>query len=324
MNLDEAMENQKISFVIPCYNTTYAIRSVLEEIAVSMEKLKKKGYSYEVILVNDSSPNPGTLSLLKEVVDKSSADITLVNLAMNVGQPNAILAGCRVATGDYIMTSDDDGQTPMDQVEQFVAAMEKGYDVVCAKYTKRTQKSVVRKLGSKLNNMMSSMLIRRPEGVEMTTIFLAKRFVVDEITKYDQPYAYLSGLILRTTQNIANVEIEQRKRIEGTSGYSFKKLLRLWLNGATAFSIVPLRIADGIGVGVALAGFVMAVVTVIRKILFVDYQPGWSSIISVLLILFGINLLVLGMIGDFIGRIYLSINKTPQSVVREIYKNKGK
>lgn len=321
MNL-ESQKMKMISFVIPCYNTTTAIYKVLNEISDTMKLLQKKGYTYEVILVNDASPDCNTLPLLKEIVENSNCNMTLVDLAQNTGQPNAILAGCRLAVGEYVMTSDDDGQTPMDKLNEFVNKIEDGYDVVCARYSSRPNKSLMRKIGTKVNEKMSKILIKRPYGIELSTIFLARRFVIDEIIKYDQPYAYLSGLILRVTQKVANVNVKQRPRLEGTSGYTIKKLILLWLNGATAFSIIPLRVADGVGVIVAIMGFLMAIYTVIRKLLFVDFQPGWSSIIAIMLILFGVNLLVLGMVGEYVGRIYLSINKTPQSVIRSVHRSK--
>ncbi len=315
--------DMKISFVIPCYNTTDVIYRVLEEISSEMEK--RKEYGYEIILVNDASPDKSTLTRLQKVVDDNTEkEIILVDLARNSGQPNAILAGCRCASGDYVMTSDDDGQTPMDQTGKFIDTIGEGYDVVCAKYTKRPQKSVIRRIGSKINQKMANMLIPRPDHIEMSTIFLAKKFVVDEIIKYDQPYAYISGLILRVTKNIGNVDVEQRERDEGSSGYTLSKLIRLWINGATAFSIKPLRIADGVGMTVAMIGFVTALVTIIKKLLFVNFQAGWSSLVSIMLILFGINLLVLGIAGEYIGRMYLCINKTPQAVIRSVYRKNTK
>lgn len=315
------MERKKISFVIPCYNTTEAIESVISEISQSMTSLQE--YEYEIILVNDGSPDRRTLPYLKEVTSRRKEKILLVDLAKNSGQPNAILTGMRFGNGDLFMTADDDGQTSMNYIPEFIKGIEEGKDVVCARYTSRPQKSVIRRMGTIVNNKMAKALIPRPEGIEMTTIFMAKRFVVDELIKYDQPFAYISGLILRITQNIGNVAVEQRQRQSGGSGYTLVKLIRLWANGATAFSIKPLRIADGVGVSVALIGFLMALVTIVQKLLFVNYQAGWSSIVSILLILFGINLLVLGIMGEYIGRIYISVNKAPQSVVRCLYIGNG-
>lgn len=309
----------KISFVIPCYNTTIAIKDVLKEIESSMEKRKED--CYEVILVNDCSPKPDTMKILLDVVDEKNY-VKLIDLSKNSGQPNAILAGCRYASGDYIMTSDDDGQTQLDKLDEFIKAIESGYDVVCAKYTSRIQKSLFRRFGSFVNRKMADWLIERPKDIYMSTIFMAKRFVVEEMIRYDQPYAYISGLILRITQNVGNVEMKQRDRAEGESGYTLKKLLALWLNGFTAFSIKPLRVADFIGGVIAFFGTIVAIITIIRKLLDSSIQAGWSSVIAVLLITSGLHLLLLGIVGEYVGRCYMCINKTPQYVVKKVYQKK--
>lgn len=309
--------NQKISFIIPCYNTTDTIFHVVDEIKYSMEKCKS--YTYEIILVNDASPNIEVRDRLTKLIDTREEQIMLVDLAKNSGQPNAIMTGMHYGDGDLFMTADDDGQTPMLFIHKFIEEIETGKDVVCAKYTKRPQKSIIRRMGTNINNIMAKSLIKRPQGIEMTTIFMARRFVVEEMIKYDQPFAYLSGLLLRITHNIGNVEVEQRERELGTTGYSIRKLVRLWINGATSFSVKPLRIADGVGMITAFIGFILAVTIVIKKIMYTDFQAGWSSLISVILILSGMLFLILGVMGEYIGRIYMVLNKTPQSVVRSVY-----
>lgn len=309
----------KISFVIPCYNTGKIIYEIIDEIEQYM-KNRSDGF-YEIILVNDASPLKETLDILKDVVNKRK-NIILVDLVKNSGQPNAIIAGCRIASGDYIMTSDDDGQTPLSALDSFFEKLNEGYDVVCARYTVRERKSVFRAFGSIINKKMSDFLIPRPDNLYMSTIFLARKYVIDEVIKYDQPYAYISGLLLRVTQNIANVDVKQKKRNEGKSGYTVKKLVSLWLNGFTAFSIKPLRLADIIGGIFALSGMVMAIVTVIRRIMYNDIIQGWSSLMAMMLVSSGLTLVVLGIIGEYIGRIYMCINKTPQSVIKAIYKSK--
>lgn len=319
MSLNKSAK-MKISFVIPCYNTGEVINEIINEIKVAVEK--ELMLQYEIILVNDCSPKKGTIDILRNAVNRNE-HIILLDLAKNVGQPNAILAGCRMATGDFIMTSDDDGQTSLDKIGEFLSKLNDGYDVVCARYTARTQKSLMRRIGSMINRQMSKTLIPRPEGIYLSTIFMAKKYVVDEIIKYDQPYSYLSGLILRVTQNIGNVDMEQKDRQEGESGYTFRKLISLWLNGFTAFSIKPLRIVDFIGMAFAIGGFLLALVTIIRKLCFVDFAAGWSSTISILLVVSGLILVALGIMGEYIGRIYMCVNKTPQSVVKDVYISKN-
>lgn len=304
----------KISFVIPCYNSEKNIKKVIEEIENAM--LPRAEIGYEIILVNDCSKDH-TAELIKELA-KTNHHILAIDLAKNVGQPNALLAGLNYVTGDYIMTSDDDGQTPVGRVFDFLEEMNKGYDVVCARYTERNQPSLFRRMGSLLNRKMSDWLIEKPKGTYMAAFFMAKRFVVDEMVKYRQPYPYISGIILRTTQNVGNIDIEQRERASGASGYSIKKLLKLWLNGFTAFSIKPLRIAVGVGITFASLGFLTALITIIRKLVIVNIQVGWSSLMAVNLIMGGVILIFMGLIGEYIGRIYMCINETPQYVIKEI------
>lgn len=305
----------KISFVIPCYNSSQTIEGVVEEIRSTMKC--RPEFCYEIILVNDFSKDH-TAQVIKNLAQRSR-DVKAISLARNFGQPSAILAGFHYVTGDYVVTLDDDGQTPIQQIFEFIDKLEEEqYDVVCAKYVQRAQPSGFRRLGSKLNEKMSDWLIKKPKGVYMSAFLCARRFVVDEIVRYKNSYPYLAGLVLRTTQNIGNVEVVQRERSAGTSNYNFKKLLQLWLNGFTAFSIKPLRISVIVGMGFAFCGFLVAAAAIIRKLLGVDVQVGWSSIIALMLIIGGVILLFLGMIGEYIGRIYMCINESPQYVIREV------
>ena len=304
----------KSSFVIPCYNSSNNIRGVLNEIRDAMGE--RQEVAYEIVLVNDCSKD-NTADVIKKFA-REDKHVIAIDLAKNAGQPNALLAGFNHVSGDYIMTSDDDGQTPVGRVFDFLAEINKGYDVVCARYTERNQPSLFRRMGTRLNTKMSDWLIEKPKGTYMASFFMAKRYIIDEMIRYQQPYPYIAGLILRTTQNIGNLDMEQRERNSGSSGYNLGKLLKLWINGFTAFSIKPLRIAASLGVGFGVAGFVLAIITIIRKLLIANIQVGWSSLISVNLIVGGIILIFMGLIGEYIGRIYMCINETPQYVVKEV------
>lgn len=304
----------KISFVIPCYNSSKNICRVIEEIDRTM--IARREVDYEIVLVNDCSKD-NTAEVIKSIA-RERLDVIAIDLAKNVGQPNALLAGLNYVSGDYIMTSDDDGQTPVGRVFDFLEEINRGYDVVCARYTERNQPSLFRRIGSYFNRKMSDWLIEKPKGTYMAAFFMAKRYIIDEMVKYRQPYPYISGIILRTTQNVGNIDIEQRERVSGHSGYNIKKLLKLWLNGFTAFSIKPLRVAVGVGFVFAFLGLLTAVITVMRRLLITDIQVGWSSLMAVNLLIGGVILIFLGLIGEYIGRIYMCINETPQYVVKEI------
>ena len=310
----------KISFVIPCYNSSKNISKVIQEIDDAMKQ--RQEIEYEIILVNDCSKD-NTAEVIKSIAQKRS-NLIAIDLAKNVGQPNALLAGLNYVSGDYIMTSDDDGQTPVGRVFDFLDEIKKGYDVVCARYIERNQPSAFRRLGSVLNRKMSDWLIEKPKGTYMAAFFMARRDIVDEMVKYRQPYPYISGIILRTTQNVGNIDIEQRVRASGHSGYNIKKLLKLWLNGFTAFSIKPLRVAVGVGFGFAGVGVLTAIITIIRKLVVANIQVGWSSLMAVNLLIGGVILIFMGLIGEYIGRIYMCINETPQYVIKDIVKSEDK
>lgn len=302
----------KISFVIPCYHSEKTIENVVNRIDLTMKNMLD--YCYEIILVNDCSKD-NTKEVIFRLADRK--DIVAIDLAKNSGQHAAMLAGMNEASGDYIVTLDDDGQTPIENLKQMMDKLNEGYDVVSARYIKRDSRSAFRKFGSKVALLTSRWLIERPKDVSVSVFLLLKRFVVEEVVKYKEPFPYIAGLILRTTHNIGNVDMSQQKREHGSSGYNIKKLLNLWLNGFTAFSIKPLRIATFMGILIATIGFIGVIVVIINRMINSNVLVGWSSVIIVNLMLGGLLLFVLGIIGEYIGRIYLSINMTPQYVVKE-------
>lgn len=308
-----------ISFVIPCYCSSKTIHSVINEINETMHN--KEQYRYEIILVNDNSKDD-TWNIIKDLAEHDE-HITAIDFAKNFGQPSALLAGFSVAKGNYIMTSDDDGQTPVGMVWDFMEKMEEGNDVVCVKYTERHRKSLFRSIGTGLNAMMSNYILEKPKDVYLSSFFMAKRFVIDEMVKYDNPYPYIAGLLLRTTSKIGYIETVQRERLSGSSGYNFKKLFHLWVNGFTAFSIKPLRISIVLGFLSVLCSILFLMYVLIRKLLVPTTQMGYSSIMITILFFSGIILCVLGMIGEYVGRIYMCINNEPQYVIREKYNKKG-
>lgn len=302
-----------ISFVIPCYRSEKTISAVVEEIRNKMKELSK--YSYEVILVNDCSPD-NTFEKIKSIA-KEFDNVIAIDLAKNFGQHSAIMAGFSKVSGNIIVCLDDDGQTPANEVDKLLAKIEEGYDVVYAEYGNK-QHSAFRNWGSNLNKKMTEILLGKPKELFISSYFAATRMIVEEIKRYNNPYPYLAGLVLRTTKSVCNVSVTHRQRMEGESGYSLRKLIGLWVNGFTAFSVLPLRMATYSGMLVALIGFIFAIWTVIHKIISPEVAVGWSSTFSVILVIGGMILFVLGMIGEYIGRIYISLNNSPQYVIREI------
>lgn len=310
-----------ISFVIPCYHSEKTIEAVVDRVIKVMQE-PFSDYLYEIILVNDCSKDK-TADIICSLANKNNK-IVAVNLAKNVGQHSAIMAGFNISKGDIVVTLDDDGQTPIENLFSMIKKINEGYDVVSAKYTVRHHPSVFRKIGTFLNRKMSQWLIEAPDGIRLSVFLVIKRFVVDELVNYKQPYPYLSGLILRITHNICCIEMEQAERKTGQSGYSLKKLLGLWLNGFTTFSLKPLRVATFCGLISSGLGILFALILTIRKLFFANIQLGWSSLVVILLIIGGLILFVLGIMGEYIGRIYMCINNTPQYVIRSKLDRSGK
>ena len=304
-----------ISFVVPCYRSQATLPSVIREIQETMEGLSQ--YTYEVVLVNDCSPD-NTFDSIRELC-RENKNITGINLAKNFGQHSALMAGFHQVKGDIIVCLDDDGQTPADEVGKLLKGIEKGADVVYAKYAHKHH-SGFRNWGSHVNELMTRIMLGKPKDLYVSSYFAARRFVVDEMIKYEYPYPYVIGLVLRTTKNIVNVEVNHRDRMEGTSGYTLGKLLGLWFNGFTAFSVKPLRIATVTGAGCAFLGFAYGIYTIIKKI-FINppgLVTGFSALMSVLVFMGGMLMLMLGLVGEYMGRMYISMNRSPQYVVREI------
>ena len=304
-----------ISFVIPCYRSQATLPSVIREIQETMEGLSQ--YTYEVVLVNDCSPD-NTFDSIRELC-RENKNITGINLAKNFGQHSALMAGFHQVKGDIIVCLDDDGQTPADEVGKLLEGIEKGADVVYAKYAHKHH-SGFRNWGSHVNELMTRVMLGKPKDLFVSSYFAARRFVVDEMIKYEYPYPYVIGLVLRTTKNIVNVEVNHRDRMEGTSGYTLGKLLGLWFNGFTAFSVKPLRIATVTGAGCAFLGFAYGIYTIIKKI-FINppgLVTGFSALMSVLVFMGGMLMLMLGLVGEYMGRMYISMTRSPQYVVREI------
>ncbi|MCM1025722.1 MAG: glycosyltransferase family 2 protein [Roseburia sp.] len=303
---------KKITFVIPCYRSERTLPHVVEEIR---EKMKDMGqYGYDILLVNDCSPD-GTAETIRRLCLEYE-NVKGVSFAKNFGQHAALMAGLRHSDGDYVVCLDDDGQTPADEADKLIAKLEEGYDAVYAKYEHK-QHSLFRNLGSKVNEYMTRIMLGKPAELYLSSYFAVKRFVVEDMIRYENSYPYVIGLVLRATSHIANVTVSHREREEGTSGYTLKKLLGLWFNGFTAFSVKPLRIATGLGGFSALVGFLYGIYTVIKRILNPDVPVGFSSTMAAIVFFGGMIMVLLGMIGEYIGRIYISLNNSPQYVIRE-------
>lgn len=306
------MRKQKISVVIPCYNSEKMIGTVVNQVLETI--VEREEFDYEIILVNDGSAD-GTWQVISNLAKENPA-IVAINFAQNFGQHSALMAAYRNLTGDIVLGLDDDGEHNPKEMFRLIDKLLEGYDYVCADYG--TNQSKFRSMGTRLNNLMATVLIGKPKDVDFSSYYVMRRFVIDEIIRYQRPFPYIGGLLLRATKNIGTVPLVRQKRLYGSSGYSLRKMLSLWINGFTAFSVKPLRIATGLGMLCAVIGFVWAAALVVKRLFFVDYVSGWASTMVCIVFFSGMIMMLLGIIGEYIGRIYISINNAPQYVIREM------
>ena len=306
---------KKISFVIPCYRSTATLPGVVAEIQEAMKNME--AYTYEIVLVNDCSPDD-TFETIRRLCGENEK-ITGISLAKNFGQHSALMAGFHHVTGDLVVCLDDDGQTPALEAGKLIRGIEQGADVVYARYQHKHH-SGFRNFGSHVNELMTRIMLGKPRNLYVSSYFAARRFVVEEMMRYEYAYPYVIGLVLRSTKNIVNVDVNHRDRRAGESGYTLGKLLNLWFNGFTAFSVKPLRVATLTGVVCALCSFAYGIYTIIKKIFIQppDLVIGFSALMSVIVFMGGMLMLMLGLVGEYMGRMYISMNNSPQFVIREI------
>jgi len=306
----------KISFVIPCYGSELTINGVLDEIHEVMSL--KPEFDYEIICVNDSSPD-GVYSVLRKRVN-TDTKLTIIELSRNMGKACALLAGYSIVTGDHVVNVDDDGQCPLDRFWDLFEPMQNGFDVSIAAYPVKKQ-SLLKNIGSWVNSLMARVLLRKPKGLKTSNFSIYRRYTVDEIKKYKNIYPYTFGFLLRVTSKMTNVKMEQRKRAAGKSTYTLRKSFAGWMNGFTAFSVVPLRISSFIGLLTAVVGFIYGISIIIRSLVYnVNFLSGYPSIMIALLIIGGMLMMMFGMLGEYLGRLYINQNNLPQFVIREIVK----
>lgn len=301
-----------ISVVIPCYNSQATIRKVVEMV---MEEFKKMpGYDCEFVLVNDGSPKDDTYGEIRKL-GRDYPNVKGVNLLRNFGQHNALMAALHYTTGDYILGMDDDMQTHPSQISRLIHKMEEGFDLVYGCYPKK-KNSFLKNLSSKLNEVSSRILLGRPKDIVSSNFWMITRQVRDEVIKYDSFNPYIDGIFYRTTHKIGNVEVEHFKREVGTSNYTLKKLIKLWL-AYWNYSVIPLRISSVLGCLSAAGGFLAALCIIIYKLIDPTVTVGWASTICVIVVFAGLILMVLGIIGEYLGKMILILNRTPQYIVRE-------
>lgn len=303
------------SIVIPCYKSAETIGTVVSETAAEMDRMGRG--DYEFVLVNDCSPDQGaTIRKLKELASEKEY-VKVVDLAKNSGQHNAMMAGLRAASGDVFVSMDDDMQTRPSELHKMFEAFDGGFDVVYGAYPEKKE-SLFRRFGSWVNKTCAVVFLGRPKNLRTSSFWIIRKYVRDSIVSYDGAHTYLLGLILRSTSNITQVEVDHFERETGSSGYTFRALLRLWSN-IIGFTVKPLRIAMGGGMIISAGAIVFAIITFIRKLVHTSIDPGWTSIIVAIFFSLGVELFFIGMVGEYVGRTYMHINREPQYIVRACY-----
>jgi glycosyltransferase involved in cell wall biosynthesis len=302
----------EISFIIPLYNSAPTIAAVVRQI----EALSLDG-GHEIILVNDGSADD-TADVCRELIRTARIPITLVQHARNFGEHNAVLTGWRHARGTYLVNLDDDGQNPPAEAARLCQhARETGLDVVYGHYVTK-QHSAWRNAGSWLTNRVTDLAVDKPRGFYLSSFRCVTRFVAEQVTRYAGPFPYLDGLILQVTQRVGSLEVEHVARQAGASGYTMRRLLRLWMSAWINFSVLPLRVATVLGLATATLGLVAFGVVLCLWLTDRGPEYGWGWLMAAILVFSGAQLVMLGLIGEYIGRMFITVNQRPQAVVREV------
>jgi undecaprenyl-phosphate 4-deoxy-4-formamido-L-arabinose transferase len=293
---------------------------VVELTAAKLEELGRT--PFEFVLVDDYSPDDGeTICELRALADDHDY-VKVIELARNSGQHNAVMAGLNYAEGDVLIAMDDDMQTHPSQLPKLFEAFDQGYDIVYGYYPQKHH-NAFRNFGSWVNYTSVRILIGKPKDLKTSSFWIIKRFVRDYVVQYKSHYTHLQGLFLRTTHNIASVPVEHFEREYGHSGYTFGKLISLWSN-IMGYSIVPLRIATRAGVFFAMLGILGAAAIVLKKIFAPTSAVGWYSVMVSICFFSGLIMLFLGLIGEYLGRMFQNQTNDPQFVVRDVYTGKNK
>ncbi|CAD6542169.1 glycosyltransferase family 2 protein [Paraburkholderia sabiae] len=309
MRVDQ--KTYSLSIVVPVYRSAEILPLLVRTVGEEMHSAGLDG-RFELVLVNDSSPDNSW-----EVIRTLAREFPFVkgiSLRRNFGQHNATMAGLNHATGEFVVIMDDDLQHPPSAIGTMVATLLEGYDVCYTNYLNR-QHAAWKKFGSKFNDWVATRLLDKPKGLYLSSFKALRKEVVDEVIKYDGPYAYLDGLILDVTRSIKTVDIHHQARQDGKGNYNLSRSLSLWLKMATSFSVLPLRIASIAGFSLASLSMVFIAIVIIEKLRHPEIQAGWSSLIATILFIGGIQTLCIGMVGEYLGRTYLKLNRKPQYVV---------
>ena len=302
-----------VSVAIPCYKSALTIPTVVDD--VRAEITRRDGVDYQIILVCDS-PDDDTFDTIAGLCEKDPKIIG-VNLSRNFGQTTAKMAALPYVTGDVLVYMDDDGQHPADQIYRLVDKVLEGNDLVYAHFPHKKH-SLFKRFTSWLNSKVLEINGSKPRGIVISSYCAMSRVAVQALKKYKSPFPSMGGYLSHVTLRYANVDMEHRDRLAGHSNYTLRKMLSLWFTGFTNFSTVPLRLGAIVGILCAGFGFLVAVVMIIRKLLNPAIAAGYTSSIAVQFFIGGVIMTLLGLCGEYIGRIYMTVSNMPQYEVRRV------
>jgi glycosyltransferase involved in cell wall biosynthesis len=307
-----------ISIVIPVYKGASTIGPLVDGLIQNLERR----YRLEIVLVNDHSPDDSEAACMG-LFRKHPKIVRFFSLAKNAGEHNAVMAGLNRSKGDWMLIMDDDFQNPVSEVEKLIDTALSGNDDVIYTYYERKRDSLFRNFGSWFHNKAATVILNKPADLYLSSFKIMNRFVVDEIIKYTLPYPHIDGLLLQVTDAIGRIQVRHDKRPEGRSSYTLRKLVHLWLNMFVNFSVLPLRIATFFGFFFSMLGLGLAVWVFFEKLSNPNLPLGWPTLAIAVSIFSGVQLIAVGWIGEYVGRIYISQNKKPQFVIRKSFERKN-
>jgi polyisoprenyl-phosphate glycosyltransferase len=300
----------KLSVVIPVFNSERTIEPLVNTLINVLEE-----FDLEIILVNDASKDKS--ELVCERIAFTEKRVKFISLRINSGEHNAVMCGLNHCTGDYIAIIDDDFQNPPSEIIRLLnKAVSGNYDVVYARYQSKRH-SIFRNLGSRIHSACAYYLLRKPKGLYLSSFKVISKSILNDIIAYKGPFPYVDALILRVTNNIGAEKVLHESRKDGNSNYTLRKLFSLYLNVFITYSNKPLRVVTISGLIISLMSVILSIDVVYEKLFLNNATPGWSFLAILSLFSIGVTFIVVGLLGEYIGKIIMSLNNTPQFVIKK-------
>jgi polyisoprenyl-phosphate glycosyltransferase len=299
-----------ISIVIPVYNS----ESILEELNKQVEEALR-GIRYELILVNDKSRDKSWEKII--ALTRVNSRIKGVSLKKNSGQDNAIMAGLGQAVGAYVVVMDDDLQHSPKDILKLYAQCQNGFDI-CYGLFREKQQTLWKNIGSKINDVLAVHFLKKPQGLYLSPFKIIRADLVNEIIRYKGSFPYLDGIVLSLTTNITQIDLIHYERYDGKGNYSLFKSVSVFLKHVTGYSLYPLRFVTFLGIVAASLSFLLGAYFIIDYLINDVHVEGWITLVLLIVFFNGLILMSLGLIGEYIGRIYLTITSGRQYVIDKV------